>query len=193
MKFHISFVGLIRNFTSWGERKQSIVMTFCNMGTVYRHIKYVSNWKFTFSMLLALIENSHFHFLLILDRIVNRRQIRCSSTFSLHNYYLTVFSNLIWPPPRFFQRSLEPLFFEVICFLNKFVSIFDEKHPGEKFSLRPSIYVVIKHLRKDPQKRKNCPGGFSLQGPRKISSKFTVKTNNLPRCFKYENSANNPL
>ena len=63
-------MGKIRGTTPSEDRKQSIVMTFCNMGIVYRHIMCVSNLNLTFSMLLALVENSYFHFLSILDRIV---------------------------------------------------------------------------------------------------------------------------
>ena len=59
-------------------------MTICNMEMVYRHTNCVFNWQVTFSILLASIENSHFHFLLILDRGVNPRQTCDNSTFSLH-------------------------------------------------------------------------------------------------------------
>ena len=62
MKFYISFVGKVRSIRSGGERKCDIAMIFRNMEIVYRNIKYAFKCRLTFSMLLASIENSHFHF-----------------------------------------------------------------------------------------------------------------------------------
>ena len=84
VKLYISFVGKIRDTTSGRECKQSIIMNLCNMEIECRYINCVFNGQSAFSMLLTLIENSHFHFLLILDRGVISRQTCDNWTFSLH-------------------------------------------------------------------------------------------------------------
>lgn len=80
------------------------------MEMVSRYIKCDSNWQLTFWMQLDSIENSHIHFLLISDKIIDRCQIRDGSTFWLHmdlclifRQMLDIFSSthlyFIFPPP----------------------------------------------------------------------------------------------
>ena len=72
----------------WGGYKEGIEMAFRDMEVLYSRTKYDFNRKLAFLTQLTLIQNWHFHFILIFNRVGNRRQIRDDSTFWLHMFFL---------------------------------------------------------------------------------------------------------
>ena len=133
-------MGKIRDTVSERERihsNDSILVTICNMEMVYRHTNCVFNWQLTFEILLALIENSHFHFLLILDRGVISRQTCDNSTFSLHMKILSVSINI----NRFILKKQKD--FAKICqFILEIWKVFYE-HPSIRNSKSERIVANI--------------------------------------------------